>query len=95
MDSAHAGHLPWEQSFLDVTPDNVEVLAVKRAENSEDSTVIRLQERAGASATAIIRSAALGFDHNVALRPWEIKTLIVKRQSNRRAEVRETSSIEV
>jgi len=94
MDSAHAGRLPWEHSFFEVTPANVEVLAIKRAEEGEDSTVIRLQERSGVATKAMIRSSALGLDREVALRPWELKTLIVKRQPGGRAEVRESNSIE-
>jgi alpha-mannosidase len=94
MDSAHAGHLPWEYSFLEVTPENVQVVAVKQGEGAEGSTVIRLQERSGAAANATIKSAALGLDREVALRPWELKTLIVKRQAGGRAEVKESNSIE-
>lgn len=94
MDSAHSGHLPWEHSFLEVTPENVQVLAIKRAESSEEDLVIRLQERAGADVKASLRSAALGLDRQVALRPWELKTLIVKRQAKGKAEVRESTSLE-
>ena len=61
MDSAHAGRLPWEQSFLEVAPENVQVLAIKRAEDAEDSTVIRLQERSGVATNAMVRSGALGW----------------------------------
>ena len=56
--------------------------------------MIRLQERSGAAANAIIRSAALGLDREVALGPWELKTLIVNRNAAGRADVREGSSIE-
>ena len=94
MDSAHSGRTTWEQSFLEVGPESVQVVALKRAEAAEDSTVIRIQERSGAATTALLRSNALGLDQRVLLRPWELKTLIVKRHSNGRAEVRESSSLE-
>jgi alpha-mannosidase len=92
MDSAHQGSEPWEQSFLEVTPNNVWVLAVKRAEN-EDSAIIRVQERSGSATRASIKSALFGLDHAIQLAPWELKTLVVKR-GNGRAEVRETSLLE-
>ena len=94
MDSAHAGHLPWQQSFLEVGPANVEVLAIKRAESGDDSTIIRLQERSGVETGATLRSAALGLDQSVTLRPWEIKTIRVKPQNGAKAEVREVPSTE-
>ena len=94
MDSAHAGRLPWEQSFLEVAPANVQVLAIKRAESADDSAVIRLQERSGVATKAVVRSGAFGLDLEVVLRPWELKTLIVKRQPGGRAEVLESNSIE-
>ena len=94
MDSAHAGHLPWEGSFLKVTPENVQVLAIKRAEGAEDSTVIRLQERSGVATTARVVSSALGLDREISLRQWELKTVLVKRARGGSTEVRETTSIE-
>jgi alpha-mannosidase len=94
MDSAHSGHLPWQQSFLEVGPGNVEVLAIKRAEAGDDSTVIRLQERSGTETAASLRSSALGLDQSVTLRPWEIKTIRVQPHTGARAEVREISSTE-
>lgn len=94
MDSAHAGRLPWEHSFLEVEPHNVQVVAVKRAESAGDSTVIRLQERSGTATRASLRSAAMGLDQKLELRPWELKTVTVKRQPSGPTEVLETSSIE-
>jgi alpha-mannosidase len=94
MDSAHPGRLPWEMSFLEVMPKNVQVLAVKRAEHSEDGTVIRLQERAGAATSVSLRSAALGLDQQVNLKPWGLKTLIVNKVANGKSQLRETNSME-
>jgi alpha-mannosidase len=89
MDSAHQGSQPWEQSFLEVTPSQVWVLAVKRAENG-DGAIIRLQERSGKGTQANIRSEILGLDNVIQLAPWEMKTLLIKR-GNGKAEVREVS----
>ena len=94
MDSAHPGRLPWDGSLFDVGPENVQVLSIKRAESAEDSTVIRIQERSGVATTASVRSAALDLDQKVALRPWEMKTLRIKRPPGGTTEVRETSSLE-
>jgi len=94
MDSAHSGHLPWEQSLLEVMPENVQVLAIKRAEHAQDGTVIRLQERAGVATKAVLRSTPMGLYHEVALKPWELKTMIVKAMTGGRAELHESDSIE-
>jgi len=89
MDSAHQGSQPWEQSFLEVTPSQVWVLAVKRAENG-DGAIIRLQERAGKETQANIKSSILGLDNVIQLAPWELKTLLIKR-GNGKADLREVS----
>jgi len=85
-------------------PGNVWILAVKRAERSQDErsqgkrsqdgTVIRIQERAGSATKASLKSAALGLDHTIELAPWELKTLSVTRSKGGRAEVREVSLLE-
>ena len=92
MDSAHQGSESWEQSFLEVAPSNVWVLAIKRAEN-DDSAVIRVQERSGKETQASFKSALFGLDQTVQLRPWELKTLVVKR-GNGHAEMHESSLLE-
>ncbi len=94
MDSAHPGHLPWQQSFLEVTPGNVQVLAIKHAENAREGTIIRLQERSGTATQAALRSTALGLDQQVTLRPWELKTVIVERHAGAKTELREVTSNE-
>jgi alpha-mannosidase len=94
MDSAHPGHLPWQQSFLEVMPENIQILAIKRAEQSRDGLVIRLQERSGAATQAVLRSNVLGLDQQVALQPWELKTFIVERLAGGRTELHEVTSIE-
>jgi alpha-mannosidase len=75
-------------------PENVQVLAIKRAENSPGATIIRLQERSGAATRAALRSTALGLDQPVTLRPWELKTVIVERHGGGKTELREITSIE-
>ena len=57
MDSAHHGAEPWEQSFLEIMPGNVWVLAIKRAERVPDGTILRLQERSGKPTQATLKSS--------------------------------------
>lgn len=94
MDSAHNGTEPWENSFLEVMPGNVWVLALKQAEHAPDGTILRIQERSGITAHATLRSAVLGLDHTVPLAPWQLKTLLVKPLKGRRAEIQEVSLLE-
>jgi alpha-mannosidase len=94
IDSRHPGSEPQEQSFLEIMPSNVSVLAVKRAEQVEDGTIIRLQERGGQSTRATLKSASLGLDQTVNLAPWELKTLLVRRSGAGTPQVREVSLLE-
>ena len=95
MDSAHHGTEPWENSFLEIMPRNVWVLAIKQAEQVQGAKVIRIQERSGTATQAKLKSAALGLDHTVDLAPWEIKTLLIKSTKGRSAEIEETSLLEI
>jgi alpha-mannosidase len=95
LDSAHHGTAPWEQSWLEIEPANVWVLAVKQAEHAPRETIVRMQERAGIATRATMRSLRLGLDHTVSLAPFELKTVSVKQSSRgARAEVREVSLME-
>ena len=94
MDSAHHGTEGWENSYLEIMPANVWMLAVKQAEQGQDETIIRIQERAGNATRATLKSAVLGLDSSVALGPWELKTLRVKRAAGSRAEIHEVSLME-
>ena len=94
MDSAHSGTEPWENSFLEIMPRNVWVLAIKQAEQVPGAKVIRIQERSGTATQAKLKSAALGLDHTVDLAPWEIKTLLIKPAKGRATEMEETSLLE-
>lgn len=94
LDSAHQGHEPWERSFLEILPNNVWVLAVKRAENPKVGTIIRVQERSGRATKAWLKSASLGLNQTINLAPWELQTVLVKPSAGGRAEVREVSLLE-
>jgi alpha-mannosidase len=95
MDSAHSGTEAWENSFLEVVPRTVWVLAVKQAEHPQQGTILRIQERSGTATQAALKSAPLGLDHTIELSPWELKTLLVKPSKAGRAEIREVSLLEV
>jgi alpha-mannosidase len=95
VDSAHEGQEPWENSFLEVLPSSVWVLAVKRAEDAGDGIIVRLQERSGATVKASLKSSILQLDESVLLKPWELKTLLISRVPNTRARLREVSLLEV
>lgn len=94
MDSAHAGKLPREQSFLEVMPGNVQLLALKHAEPGNEGVIIRLQERSGLPTQASLKSAQLGLERVISLRPWELKTILITHKTGGKTELRELSSIE-
>jgi len=95
VDSAHHGTAPWEQSWLEIEPANVWVLAIKRSESASEATIVRVQERAGSATVASLKSVALGLDHTVNLAPWELKTLRITHKAGGRAELREVTVLEV
>ena len=95
MDSAHHGTEPWEQSFLEIMPGNVWVLAIKRAERVPDGTILRLQERSGKPTQATLKSSPLGLEHTIDLAPWELKTLLVTPMKTGRSQVKEVTLLEV
>ena len=92
-DSAHRGTAPWRYAFLDVSPANVWVLAIKREEAGR-GTVIRLQERMGRQTSATLRSVPLSLDHQINLAPWEIKTLLVHSVQGKSTRLRVVSTLE-
>lgn len=93
LDSRHSGSQPWERSFLELAPDNIEVLAWKGAED-DNSTILRLQERSGKKTTAHIRSTPLHLDEQVELQPWELKTLSITRAGTGKTVLRTVSVME-
>jgi alpha-mannosidase len=95
IDSRHHGKEPREQSFLEIGPSNVSVHAIKRAEKIDNGTIIRIQERAGQSTRASLRSVCLGLDQTIDLAPWALKTLVIVRTADNKTEVREVSLMEV
>jgi hypothetical protein len=94
MDSAHHGSKAWEESFLEIMPNNVWVLAIKRAERVPEGTILRLQERSGKTTQATLKSSALGLDHTIDLTPWELKTLLVTPAKTNRSQIKEVSLLE-
>jgi alpha-mannosidase len=92
-DSAHGGTQPWEQSFLEISPDSIWVLAIKQAEAGE-GTLVRMQERSGRATRAALKSAVLGLDHSVEFNPWELKTVLVHPAPGGQARLREVSILE-
>jgi alpha-mannosidase len=92
MDSAHPGTRPWEGSFLSIEPENVSVLAVKRAEDGK-GIIVRLQEMQGQRTIARIALPALGLDASSPIGPWEIRSFRVL-EANGRLRVREVDLLE-
>lgn len=95
VDSAHEGQEPWERSFLEILPSSVWILAAKKSEGGSDGTIIRLQERSGASTNASLKSSILGLDHSIPLKPWELKTVLIRKAGDGKAELREVSLLEI
>lgn len=93
MDSRHRGKQPWEQSYLEIMPSSVSVLSIKRAEGS-DAMIVRLQERAGKRTMAHLESSLLRLSSDVALQPWELKTLRIETVKGAHAQVRAVSALE-
>ncbi|HEX9919256.1 MAG TPA: hypothetical protein VGA87_08820, partial [Pyrinomonadaceae bacterium] len=93
MDSAHEGTEPWERSFFRLSPGNVALLSLKRAEGGA-GTIVRVQERAGKATELTLESAPLGVNHRARINPWEIKTLLLTGERGGRAQVREVSLLE-
>ena len=93
LDSRHGGSEPRERSFLELNPNNVEVLAVKRAEKSRD-LVVRVQERSGRQTTAQLQSGTLALDEEFSLAPWELKTVSLDVQNRAHHRVREVGLLE-
>jgi alpha-mannosidase len=93
MDSRHGGSEPWEQSFLEVAPESIAVLALKGAEQG-NGLILRLQERSGTPSEVKVRSNVWHLDYTTRFAPWEIKTLLVKDIEKSKAYAREVSLLE-
>jgi alpha-mannosidase len=78
----HTGSLGSQGSALDVSPDNVAVSAVKRAE-SDRGWVVRLLEIEGRPATADLRIPPLDRAWAGRLGPYEVLTLLVPDEASR------------
>ncbi|MBK8050369.1 MAG: hypothetical protein IPK16_26655 [Anaerolineales bacterium] len=73
---AHSGDLPTQSSLLGVTGDDLEMTALKPAEDG-DGAVLRLADRHGRGASGTVRWMGVAFE--VALRPSEIATYRISR----------------
>ncbi len=82
MDSRHAGDQPRERSFLEVTPECLEVLALKQVEQGTDR-LVRMQNRSDEQTVAHIVCDALSINHHVSVGPWELKTLLLSKSNVR------------
>jgi alpha-mannosidase len=94
LDSRHGGTEPWEKSFLEVSPSNIEVLAIKQSEDSS-ALIVRMQERAGRSTQAGLSSRPFGLSAQVALAPWEVKTVRIERNGPTHAIMQVISPLEL
>ena len=94
MDSRHGGTKGWEDSFLEITPSTVSVLAIKQAEGPGEAMIIRLQERTGKHTTAHLKSSLLRLNGDVVLNPWELKTVRIETSSSTPAKLRAVSILE-
>jgi len=54
-ESVHKGSLPARYSFIEVSPENVMVTAIKQSEDSENKIVLRLLETEGSDCTVQIK----------------------------------------
>ncbi len=93
LDSRHHGTEPWDRSFLEITPGNVEVLAAKRAEDRPD-VIVRVQERSGKKTQARITFPGLGIVKEISLQPWEIQSVSIAPSSHAGAHTRAVSTLE-
>ena len=94
LESRHEGTEPWEQSFLEIGPSNVEILALKYPEVGS-GVIVRLQERAGRPTTAHMRCHMLGLDQDIPVSAWEIRTLRILPSSSAGARVKVESMLEL
>ena len=71
----HEGGLPPVESFVQIGPENVNGMVLKRAEKSFEDSIIRFYETTGEPARAFVRSERFGWHWEGDIGPCEIKTL--------------------
>lgn len=76
LDNPHPGTHPWKQSLFSVKQKNIEVLALKPAENGK-GTILRLRETAGRRTS--VQFELRGKSFTTTLPRWSIVTLLVPR----------------
>ena len=95
MDSRHRGNANWENSFFEITPDTVSVLAMKKAEDASDAVIVRIQDRSGKHTTAHLESSLLHLSSDIPLSPWELKTVRIVTSKHAKAKVSVVSTLEI
>lgn len=95
MDSRHGGKEGWDESFLQITPNTVSVLAIKQDEGSSNAIIVRVQERSGKQTTAHLESSQLRLNRDFSLNPWELKTLLIETANDSQVQMRSVSTMEV
>ena len=78
----HKGALPNRLGFVSAEPVNVNVEAVKMAEDAKE-LVLRIRETFGRATEAVVRLGRSRERWKGRLGPWEIKTLKIERKRNR------------
>jgi alpha-mannosidase len=81
IETGHDGVLALSGSFASVEPDHVDLVVLKRAEDSRE-LVVRLAETTGQAATARLELPLLGRSDHVLIGPWELLTFIVPLEAD-------------
>jgi alpha-mannosidase len=79
VDTWHRGDLPRARSFVEVSPENVFLTALKAAEDSSGDVVLRVYETAGRATRGEVWLSAWGRAFQFDLGAFEIKTFRVPR----------------
>ena len=76
IEDKHEGNLPADNSFIEVSQDNIIVSALKKHEDSEN-LILRCYESYGVTTNAEINLTLVGKRWTAAFRPYEIKTFLI------------------
>jgi alpha-mannosidase len=79
LDNPHPGTKPWRLSLFSVKQTNIEVLALKPAENGK-GTILRLRETAGRKTRA--QFTLRGKRYSATLPKWSVATFLVPHRGN-------------
>ncbi|NPV53926.1 MAG: alpha-mannosidase [Firmicutes bacterium] len=78
VESNHSGYLPERMSFIEISPGNILLSALKKHEDSED-LIVRVYEAEGEATVATIKLPFLDREWSAKLGPCEIKTFRISR----------------